>query len=166
MTQTPSSEKPTVAVVGGGLAGISAAIQLQKAGFAVTLFEASNTLGGNTSSCVVDGVEHDVYPHMFCDWYANFWNLFEGELGRKREDRFEPHATVKMRVRDKPDYVELHNPTSIPAVIANLGSGALMPAQMFLLGYADTDLVAFPFDRSGRNQLQMLDVNGYLYSRG
>lgn len=161
-----SGAAPTVAVIGGGLAGINTAFQLIKAGFAVTIFEADSILGGNTSSVDVKGTEHDVYPHMFCDWYVNFWHMFENELGLSRDRFFEARPSVKMRQKGSPDYAELFNPTSLAACIHNLRSGAMKPAEMLLLGFSELDLLSFPFERSGLNQLQQLDVNGFIYSRG
>lgn len=165
-TATPAPLAPRVAVLGGGIAGLSTAIQLLNAGFSVTLFEAQATLGGNLSSERIDGVDHDVYPHMFCEWYLNFWHLFEKELGLKRKDAFEPKPGVKMRRAGEETYHTLMNPTSIEACLSNLKSGVMSPAQMVLLGFSGLDLLSFPFDRSGLRQLQQLDVNGYLYSRG
>src|SRR5438105_2692976 len=46
----PSAESPTVAVVGGGLAGLAAGCALSEAGFRVTLFERRPFLGGRASS--------------------------------------------------------------------------------------------------------------------
>ena len=34
----------------------------------------------------INGVERHVYPHMFCDSYANFWQLFEQDLDRAAEE--------------------------------------------------------------------------------
>jgi len=60
-----SSTKPTVAVTGGGLAGLAAACALAGAGFRVTLFEKRPYLGGRASSYehpgtgeVVDNCQH------------------------------------------------------------------------------------------------------------
>ncbi|MBE7383928.1 MAG: FAD-dependent oxidoreductase [Leptolyngbya sp. SIO1E4] len=41
-----SSTSPTVAIIGGGLAGLNAAYQLQKAGIQATVYEARGRLGG------------------------------------------------------------------------------------------------------------------------
>lgn len=155
-----------VAVVGGGLAGLSAAIRLTRAGFRVTLFEAKPTLGGNLSSQVVDETYHDVYPHMFCQWYGNFWDLFETDLGIPREASFEARQGVKVLRKGSTEYLNLLNGTTLDAALANLKSGWLSPAEMFLLGFSMIDLVAHPFDRRGPDQLNMLDVNGFIYSRG
>ena len=157
---------PEVAVVGGGLGGMTAALRLLQAGFRVTLFERHDRLGGNTSSERINGVEHDVYPHMFCDWYANFWQLFEQDLGLKREDHFTAHPGSMLLAAGSGDYVTMLNPTSLEAVFANLKSGAMSPAELVLLGYSGVDLASQEFDRDGLNQLQKLDVNGFLYSRG
>lgn len=46
-----------VVVVGGGIAGLVAALECAKVGLAVTLCEASDALGGAIGSFVVDGVE-------------------------------------------------------------------------------------------------------------
>ena len=164
---TRGVRSPSVAILGGGLSGLMAALRLGEAGFAVTLFERSDILGGNTSSPRdANGREHDVYPHLFCGWYANFWNLFENDLGRRRSDHFDPREGVKMLHKGSSEFSTIRNPTSIEAMVANMRSGVMSPAQTFLLAFYGLDLVAHPFDRSGLKQLQELDVNGFLYSRG
>jgi squalene-associated FAD-dependent desaturase len=64
----PSPTQPTVAVAGGGLAGLAAACALSDAGFRVTLFEKRPFLGGRASSWehpgtgeVVDNCQHVLF---------------------------------------------------------------------------------------------------------
>lgn len=66
MTSTPS--QPTVAIAGGGLAGLAAACALSDLGFRVTLFEKRPFLGGRASSFehpgtgeVVDNCQHVLF---------------------------------------------------------------------------------------------------------
>jgi len=66
MPSTPS--QPTVAIAGGGLAGLAAACALSDAGFRVTLFEKRPFLGGRASSWehpgtgeVVDNCQHVLF---------------------------------------------------------------------------------------------------------
>ena len=66
MPSTPS--QPTIAVAGGGLAGLAAACALSDAGFRVTLFEKRPFLGGRASSYehpgtgeVVDNCQHVLF---------------------------------------------------------------------------------------------------------
>ncbi len=70
------------AVVGGGLAGMVAALRLRQRGFDVTLYEASNRLGGKAGSDFVAdrGLDSDHGYHIFPAWYRNLWALVE-ELG-------------------------------------------------------------------------------------
>jgi len=63
-----TSSKPTVAIAGGGLAGLAAACALSDAGFRVTLFEKRPFLGGRASSYehpgtgeVVDNCQHVLF---------------------------------------------------------------------------------------------------------
>src|SRR5467141_4839721 len=66
MTSSPT--QPTVAVAGGGLAGLAAACALAEAGLRVTLFERRPYLGGRASSYehpgtgeVVDNCQHVLF---------------------------------------------------------------------------------------------------------
>src|SRR5271157_3688753 len=65
MSFASTNQKPTVAVIGGGLAGISAGSALADAGYQVELFERRPYLGGRASSYehpgtgeVVDNCQH------------------------------------------------------------------------------------------------------------
>ena len=65
---TLSAHKPTVAIAGGGLAGLAAACALSEAGCSVTLFEKRPFLGGRASSWehpgtgeVVDNCQHVLF---------------------------------------------------------------------------------------------------------
>src|SRR5271169_4623813 len=64
----PTPSQPTVAVAGGGLAGLAAACALSDVGFRVTLFEKRPFLGGRASSWehpgtgeVVDNCQHVLF---------------------------------------------------------------------------------------------------------
>jgi squalene-associated FAD-dependent desaturase len=64
----PSTPQPTVAIAGGGLAGLASACALSDAGFRVTLFEKRPFLGGRASSWehpgtgeVVDNCQHVLF---------------------------------------------------------------------------------------------------------
>lgn len=81
-----------IAVVGAGLAGLSAAVDLQDAGFAVELFERSRLLGGRATSFVVDGIEVDNGQHVFLGCCVELLGFIErlGMAGCLRmQERFE-----------------------------------------------------------------------------
>ncbi len=74
-----SSSQPTVAIAGGGLAGLAAACALSDAGFRVTLFEKRPFLGGRASSWehpgtgeVVDNCQHVLF--RICTNLTEFYN--------------------------------------------------------------------------------------------
>ncbi|HEY0472521.1 MAG TPA: hydroxysqualene dehydroxylase HpnE [Kribbella sp.] len=66
-----------VAVVGGGLAGITAALRCVDAGYAVTLFEARPRLGGLTHSFQRDGLWIDNGQHVFLRCCTSYQSLLE-----------------------------------------------------------------------------------------
>ncbi len=81
-------------VVGGGLAGITAAVALAQAGQRVALLEADTILGGRASSAIdpVTGDAIAIGPHVLFSAYANMIKLLgilgtEGEIVWDR-DRF------------------------------------------------------------------------------
>ena len=72
-------------VMGGGLAGLSAAVHLVDNGFEVTLLEAEKELGGRAMSWVdSDGDTTDNALHVFFPHYVNILGFFAkvGEIGR------------------------------------------------------------------------------------
>ncbi len=81
-----------VAVIGGGLAGITAAIALAEAGAHVTLLEARPRLGGATCSFSRDGLVVDTGQHVFLGCCSAYRGLL-GKLGMTAsaplQDRFD-----------------------------------------------------------------------------
>jgi len=181
-----------VAIVGGGLAGLTCALRLSQRGYKVTLYEKAPMLGGNISSEKDDnGMHHDVYPHLFSDWYVNFWKIVQEDLKIRRDDAFELRMGVKV-LQDpsgphfgewsRPEspaapkaaatgptpgnspYQDLKNPTTLPNTWEDLWSGVLSPPDMFLVGFTLLDLASQPFHHS--RMLDRQTVNGFLYSRG
>ena len=86
--QTP----PRVVVVGGGLAGITAAIALAESGADVTLLEARPRLGGATCSFRRDGLIVDTGQHVFLGCCSAYRGLL-AKLGMTEhaplQDRFD-----------------------------------------------------------------------------
>lgn len=68
--------KRKIAVIGAGPAGLTAAYQLVKEGYDVTVFEASDTVGGMSKSLELWGQRVDLGPHRFFSndlVINNFW---------------------------------------------------------------------------------------------
>ncbi|MDX2242148.1 MAG: oleate hydratase [Leptolyngbyaceae cyanobacterium bins.302] len=69
----------TVAVIGGGLAGLACAYELSQRGFQVTLLERSPQLGGKIASWDIDVNGHSMRMehgfHGFFPQYYNLWSL-------------------------------------------------------------------------------------------
>ena len=80
----------TVAVIGGGLAGITAAIALAESGADVTLLEARPRLGGATCSFSRDGLTVDTGQHVFLGCCSAYRGLL-ARLGMTE------HATLQDR---------------------------------------------------------------------
>jgi len=69
--------QPRVAVVGGGWAGCAAALTLAEAGVAVTLFEASRTLGGRARAVELEGQPLDNGQHILLGAYEQTLQLID-----------------------------------------------------------------------------------------
>ena len=70
-----------IAVVGGGLAGLSAAVELKQRGFVVELLERSRLLGGKATSFKLGDVEVDNGQHVFlacCTEFIDFVQHLDG----------------------------------------------------------------------------------------
>ncbi|MBL8918171.1 MAG: FAD-dependent oxidoreductase [Myxococcaceae bacterium] len=82
------SSKRRVAVLGGGVAGLTAAVTLARRGFEVDLFEANAHLGGKLGSWKVELAPGEAawVSHGFHAFFANYFNLnrFLDSLGLRR----------------------------------------------------------------------------------
>jgi len=58
-----AAQAPRIAIVGGGIAGLNAALTLQDAGFASTIYEASNRIGGRMHSDTTSWANGQVTEH-------------------------------------------------------------------------------------------------------
>lgn len=82
------SDRRTVAVAGGGVAGLSVAVFLAEKGFQVHLFESSPKLGGRAFSFSdrESGMFFDNGQHLLAGWYRNTFEFLKltGSFGRLR----------------------------------------------------------------------------------
>ncbi|MGA8443879.1 MAG: FAD-dependent oxidoreductase [Roseiarcus sp.] len=159
-----STDKINVAVVGGGIAGLTAALRLAQNGCKVTVYEKNATVGGNLGGAQDQhGKFHDVYPHMFGDWYNNFWKLV-AELGLSLEHDFDPRPTCAfLKAGEFPKLKLLTNNGSPESALANLTSGIIPVPDMFLAAYSLIDLMSQNF--SGGALVNEQTVNGFMTSR-
>lgn len=69
----------TVTIIGGGLAGLSAAVFLAEKGFKINLFEASPKLGGRVYSFFdkTSGLKLDNGQHILASWYKNTFDFLK-----------------------------------------------------------------------------------------
>ncbi len=170
MPRRPSrpSTAPHVVVVGAGISGLTAALRLLQRGYRVTIYEQKAIVGGNLAGFEADGVAYDVYPHMFGNWYQNFWNLVEGDLGLMRGDgpnaAFQPRYTFKVLDRGKfPNFTDMLNVAPTASPWSYLLSGPGSPAEMFLWAYFVLDSLAYSLVDD--DVLDRISVEGFLRSR-
>ncbi len=84
---------PRVGVIGGGLAGIAAALALADAGAQVTLFERRPRLGGLTSSIERDGHSFDNGQHVFLGCCSSYRTFIE-RIGAGEQVYLQPRLEV------------------------------------------------------------------------
>lgn len=138
------ADGPRVTIAGGGLAGLTAALRLAERGYRVKVYEQKSMLGGNLASRpAANGVDLDVYPHMYLGWYHNFWRLLADVTDLGRDELFIPLSTVRqLRRGEFPKFTGLTDMYSAWRMLQNLFSGVGPPADMFVFGYASVDLLA------------------------
>ena len=155
----------TVTIAGGGLAGFTAALRLAERGYGVKLYERAGILGGNLASRpAAAGLQLDVYPHMYLNWYRNFWALLGDVSDADRTQLFRPLDGVKqLAAGDYPRFTGLIDPYKPWMVPKNMFDGPEPPPDLYLFFYASIDLMA-----ERLNPTLLLDdvsVNGFLHSR-
>ncbi len=93
-----------VAIVGGGLAGLAAAVDLKDRGWNVEIFERSRLLGGRATSFEIDGHEVDNGQHVFlacCTQFIDFVERAGMAHHLHLQERFDVVALSKAGVRSR-----------------------------------------------------------------
>jgi squalene-associated FAD-dependent desaturase len=94
------TRQPRVAVVGAGLAGLTAGLELAKRGWRVDLYERSRLLGGKTTSFEVEGHEVDCGQHVVLACCTATLDLVE-ELGLSDSLYVQPRFEVTVLSRNR-----------------------------------------------------------------
>jgi squalene-associated FAD-dependent desaturase len=84
---------PHVAIVGAGLAGLSAALECKAAGYSVHLYERSRLIGGRATSFEIDGHEVDNGQHVFLACCTEFIR-FAARVGMAEKLYLQPRFEV------------------------------------------------------------------------
>lgn len=156
-----SDDTPNIAVVGGGLAGLAAALRLRERGLEVTVFESAQRLGGKAGA-MVGGSDHDDHGfHLFPLWYRNVHQLID-EVGI--HDSFKDcRGVVTLDRGEFPEVRSMRNFHSLRWALHNLTNGYLPVSQMFLLMYANLDLMSMSYQYD--DVLDQTTTTGFLRSR-
>ena len=186
MANAEMIENPSVIVVGGGVAGLTAAHRLLQRGYDVTLIEANDFLGGklaahrrrdvettkekcsaceNQGGCLRRGDWHEHCYHMYLNWYHNFWELME-EVGVLDSLVAQP-AIYNIHRRDIGESVSpaipFANMGSPWTTLTNMFAGTGGPADMMLLGQTQADLAGEPEHRD--TWLEKTSITAFMKSR-
>ncbi len=81
--------RKTVAVIGSGFAGLSAACHLAKAGYVVTVFEKNGTPGGRARMFQAQGFTFDMGPSWY--WMPDVFESFFRTFGKNPSDYYQLH---------------------------------------------------------------------------
>lgn len=129
------SIKP-VAVIGAGLAGLSAAITLQAAGREVVVYEGSNRVGGRVATDAIDGFTLDRGFQLI---NANYPELIQLEVMPELDFVYAPRS-IEISIGQR--RIALGDPRSNPIASLNFATGTLTQKFGFLkylLGTAAAD---------------------------
>ncbi len=151
----------TVTIIGGGLAGMTAALRLLERGFRVSIYESATRLGGKAGANKNGDDTNDHGFHIFPDWYVNIWRLVD-ELGI-RNNFVDIEDISEIRAGKFPAFATLQNIASLRYAWRNLTSGFMPVPDMFVFFYAVLDLASQPYRL--RLPLDHVSVAGFLSSR-
>lgn len=146
-----SSKKAVI--IGGGLAGISVAMELAKRNFDVTLIEASADLGGKLTGWDVDALgERFPVEHGFHGYFNQYYNLNEMFAESGVGDVFMPAPGYPVLFKERPLEVFGNTPK-------------LFPLNIFSVLQQSDSLDLFPILKDFDGMMPVLNMFRYEYER-
>ncbi|SFM16646.1 hydroxysqualene dehydroxylase [Nitrosomonas communis] len=96
--------KPKVIIIGSGLAGLSAGLELANQGYEITILEANSFIGGRTASWNQNGMEVESGLHRVLGFYTAFPRLVK-KAGLKMKDVVIWEDEVEIKVANGPSFI-------------------------------------------------------------
>lgn len=155
-----SARTDRVTVVGGGLAGMTAAWEIRKLGVPVRLLEASEELGGMSGSKVIDGRVEDHGVHIFPAWYQNALHLVD-ELGIAGNLR-ECENFYQLLPGEFPRFRTFRSILNARDLVGDIRSGVTSAADRMLFYYGLVDLLSRRYDVRDESLGRFLHSRWYL----
>jgi uncharacterized protein with NAD-binding domain and iron-sulfur cluster len=149
------SQSKSVLIIGGGLAGLSAALELSERGYDVTIRESNEVCGGRVEGRKKKLVhpkppltEFDSFniEHGFHAWFHNYYTLKDIRDRLDINDNFRPWDAVKYIFRDyKPESIASEGPYPINILKIMLNSPNLRLDQAIKSTLSLPDLMFFNY---------------------
>jgi zeta-carotene desaturase len=165
-----NDSRPRVVIAGAGIAGLTAALYLLKAGFDVMVVEKSDHEGGKFGATRGrSGAVHEHAYHFLGDWCVNLWSVMT-EIGVCREEDCVPSNGVQfLRPRSVGRTLGARlSRLSLESVGARfteaVGSGVVPPDDMIVWAHSLLDLMAHGRDLDEQEFLNRISVNGFMRS--
>jgi uncharacterized protein with NAD-binding domain and iron-sulfur cluster len=159
--RTAATHPPRAVIIGGGLAGMTAAKVLAEHGMPVTILEAGDHLGGKAASTRVHGRWEDHGFHCFPAWYVNTRALL-ADIGCE-PNLIDIHRFHFLKKGAYPQLVTTYEFTSPQNVLHNLFNGVLPWHENLLSYYCLLELACEPL--ASWKYLDQISGTGFLRSR-
>src|SRR5262245_10748206 len=173
-----SPSRPSVTIVGAGIAGMAAALRLVQAGCHVTVLEKSERIGGQFGAVKVGSRYHEHAFHILADWCQNFFKLC-GEIGVPKDEAFEPQPMFltlqplaggrarRAKGRDAAHFKRLEYLGAPEYFWRNANAGVAHWSDMVIYQYSVLDLLSDDSldDEEFKEFLNRVSVNGFMHSR-
>ena len=170
MAPTQSGRGRHVYIVGAGIAGMTAALSLARAGFQVTLFERNDHVGGKFGAVLgPTGAVHEHAYHFLGDWCVNFWGLVE-EIGLSKKDDFRSSLGVRFLrpIASGKPFAERLSTLRLNRLgkdlTGTLEGGVIPPDDLMIWFYSILDLITYGQDLDEKEFLNRISVNGFMRS--
>jgi len=142
--------KKRIAILGGGCAGLAAALRLIKKDYEVFIFEQNSQLGGICGGINLNGNIYDYGPHLFHTTDEEILSDIKNIAGNAI---FPVNRTILIKFLDR--YYKY--PLSIKDIIFKLSPIVIIKSFFSFIFYVSKGLVIKPFDRNSETVL----INSY-----